>query len=133
MRSAPVELKVGGQTYRVISSAEEKDLRRLADNVEQRICRLAQGRQGGQQALLLAALEYAYELETAERARRELEHRHRTALRAVLGRIDAALAGAPTDATPSAADPELDFDADPDPDPTPGPEFSGDPLTPFGA
>src|SRR5687768_5480560 len=37
MGAAPVELRVGGQTYRVVASAEEAELRRLADMVDARL------------------------------------------------------------------------------------------------
>jgi hypothetical protein len=37
MAGSPVELKVGGQTYRVVASAEEAELKRLADLVDARL------------------------------------------------------------------------------------------------
>jgi hypothetical protein len=56
MAGSPVELKVGGQTYRVVASAEETELKRLADLVDARLRSMsAPGRPISPQALLLAA------------------------------------------------------------------------------
>jgi cell division protein ZapA len=71
MERAPVELKVGGQTYRVVASAAEADLRRLADVVDSRLRALtAPGRGMSPQTLLLAAISLAHDLEERERYRR---------------------------------------------------------------
>jgi cell division protein ZapA len=88
-------------------------LHRLAENLDRRLARLAPGRQISQQTMLLAAMELAHDLEEAHRARRRLEDRHRTALKAVLGRIDSVLGETAPEGVQSAADPDLDFDADP--------------------
>lgn len=92
MSRSPVELRVGGQTYRVVASAEEAELRRLAEIVDDRLRALSgAGRAVAPQTLLLAAISLAHELEE-ERARREsVELRSRDMLRSVLTRIDAAL------------------------------------------
>jgi len=109
MSRAPVELRVGGQTYRVVASAGEDELRRLADQVDARLKELAgPGRAIAPQALLLAAISLAHDLEE-ERARRVVvEERSREMLRAVLQRIDAALEDLPAPEPPPAdASPEL--------------------------
>jgi cell division protein ZapA len=92
MASSPVELKVGGQTYRVVASAEETELRRLADLVDARLRGVsAPGRPIAPQSLLLAAISLAHELEEERRKRIQVEERSKQMLRTVLTRIDAAL------------------------------------------
>jgi cell division protein ZapA len=92
MERRPVELRIAGQNYRVMSSAPEADLRRLAEMVEAKIAEVApRGRPQTSQAVLLAAMALAHEVE-AERGRREsLERRTRDLLQRVLGRVDEAL------------------------------------------
>jgi cell division protein ZapA len=87
-----VELRIAGQSYRVVSSAPEEDLVRLADKVAEKLAEVApRGKPQSGQALLLAAMALAHEVE-AERDRREsLERRTRDLLRRVLVRIDDAL------------------------------------------
>jgi cell division protein ZapA len=87
-----VELRIAGQSYRVVSSASESELRRLAGVVSAKLSELTpRGRAAHPQAILLAAIALAHELE-AERGRREsLERRTRDLLRRVLVRIDDAL------------------------------------------
>lgn len=92
MPGSPVELKVGGQTYRVVASAEEAELRRLADLVDARLRTMsAPGRPISPQSLLLAAISLAHDLEEEKRKRAALETRSKEMLRSVLSRIDAAL------------------------------------------
>lgn len=96
MNRAPVELRVGGQTYKVVATAAEEELRRLADVVDARLRELTgPGRQVAPQTLLLAALSLAHDLETERARRRDVETRSRDMLRAVLARIDAALEASP--------------------------------------
>jgi cell division protein ZapA len=99
MGAAPVELRVGGQTYRVVASAEEAELRRLADMVDARLRDLvAPGRQLHPQALLLAAIALAHDLEQERERRLQVEQRSREMLTTLLSRIDAVLES--TDTTP---------------------------------
>jgi cell division protein ZapA len=92
MPGSPVELKVGGQTYRVVASAEETELRRLADLVDARLRSMsAPGKPISPQSLLLAAISLAHDLEEEKRKRAQLEARSKEMLRSVLSRIDAAL------------------------------------------
>jgi cell division protein ZapA len=92
MAGSPVELKVGGQTYRVVASAEETELKRLADLVDARLRSMsAPGRPISPQSLLLAAISLAHDLEEEKRKRVQLELRSKDMLRSVLSRIDAAL------------------------------------------
>ncbi|MFO0668447.1 MAG: cell division protein ZapA [Polyangiaceae bacterium] len=92
MERRTVQLHVAGQSYKVVTSAADDELGRLAAVVEAKVSEITpKGRPVQPQAVLLAALALAHELEE-ERARREsLERRTRDLLRRVLVRIDRAL------------------------------------------
>ncbi|MFZ5895922.1 MAG: cell division protein ZapA [Myxococcota bacterium] len=99
----PVELRVGGQSYRVVASADEAELRRLAGVVDARLRSLSQpNRHISPQALVLAAIALAHDLEEERALRRRAEERSKQMLRALLQRIDAVLEETP-------APPEADF------------------------
>ena len=92
MSGSPVELRVGGQTYRVVASTEEQELKRLAEIVDARLRQLSPpGRQISPQALLLAAIALAHDLEDERARRRDVEARSKERLRSLLERIDRAL------------------------------------------
>lgn len=87
-----VELRVAGQNYRVVSSASEDDLRRLGAVVSSKLVEIAgKGRAPPPQAMLLAALSLAHELESQREANQGLRKRTRDLLERVLTRVDAAL------------------------------------------
>ncbi|HLV20509.1 MAG TPA: cell division protein ZapA [Polyangiaceae bacterium] len=91
MRS-PVELRVGGQTYRVVASTDETELQRLAQMVDQKLRELSgPNRSIPPQALVLAAIALAHDLEEEREQRRAVEQRSRELLASMLERIDAAL------------------------------------------
>lgn len=92
MDGRPVSLRIAGQSYKVVSSASEEELQRLADAVTAKVEALTpHGRPAAPQAVVLAAIALAHELEE-ERARRlTVERRAKEMLRRVLGRIDDAL------------------------------------------
>jgi cell division protein ZapA len=92
MAGQAVQLRVGGQNYRVVSSASEDELRRLAALVDAKIAAVVgPGRAVTPQALLLAAMSLAHDLEE-ERARgRAVAERARGAFGRMLERVDAAL------------------------------------------
>ena len=127
MPKGPVELRVGGQTYRVVATAEEADLHRLADVVDDRLRKLtAPGRAVSPQSLLLAALSLAHDLEDERNRRVRSEQRAREMLSSLLTRIDAALEAdsAELATTPPVAEvgpiadqAEVEFDFGPTPDP----------------
>jgi cell division protein ZapA len=127
MSKGPVELRVGGQTYRVVATAEEADLHRLADVVDERLRKLtAPGRAVSPQSLLLAALSLAHDLEDERGRRLRSEQRAREMLSGVLARIDAALeadsaelaaAPSPGGASGAADEAEVEFDFGPSLDP----------------
>jgi cell division protein ZapA len=102
MERRTVQLQIAGQSYKVVSSAPEAELQRLAETVTAKIAEvIPRGRPAPPQAMLLAAMALAHDLE-AERARREaLERRSRDILRRVLVRIDSALEDGPSDSAES--------------------------------
>ena len=86
-----VELRIAGQNYRLVSSAPADELQRLAEVVEAKLSEIAPKGKAQPQALLLAAMALAHEVEP-ERARREsLERRTRDLMRRMLVRIDDAI------------------------------------------
>jgi cell division protein ZapA len=93
-----VQLQVGGQQYRVVSSESEADLQRLADTLNSKLAALA-GRQKPPpaQALLLVAMALAHELERERNRRVALEEQARTTLKRAIERIDNALASTSED------------------------------------
>ena len=119
MPKGPVELRVGGQTYRVVASAEEADLHRLADVVDERLRKLtAPGRSVSPQSLLLAAMSLAHDLEDERNRRVRSEQRAREMLSGLVSRIDAALEAdsadlattpAPSEATAALDEGEVEF------------------------
>lgn len=96
MNGRPVSLRIAGQSYNIVSSASEEELQRLADTVTAKVEELVpDGKTAAPQAVVLAAMALAHELEE-ERARRlSVERRARDMLRRVLGHIDDALACTP--------------------------------------
>jgi cell division protein ZapA len=92
MNRRTVDLRIGGQSYRVVSSAAEGDLQRLAASVDAKISELLPpGRPIPPQALVLAAIALAHDLETERSKRQALERRSRDMLRRVLVRVEDAL------------------------------------------
>jgi cell division protein ZapA len=96
MDGRPISLRIAGQSYKVVSSASEEELQRLADTVSAKVEELTpEGKGVAPQAVILAAMALAHELEQ-ERARRIfVERRAREMLRRVLGRIDDAIGCTP--------------------------------------
>lgn len=92
MAGRTVHLRVGGQTYRVVTSASDDELQRLAAMVDQKIAAVVPpGRAVTPQAMLLAAMALAHDLEE-ERARSSaLAERTRGAFGRMLERVDNAL------------------------------------------
>jgi cell division protein ZapA len=87
-----VDLHIAGQNYRVVSSAPEEDLQRLARMVSAKLAEVVpKGRPAPQQAMLLAAMALAHEVETARSERESLERRTKDLLGRALVRIDEAL------------------------------------------
>ncbi len=92
MTRAAVDVRVAGHSYRVVTSAPEADLQRLAAVVDAKLRELAgPGRPVAPQTLLLAALALAHEVEVERERRQQVEQRAREMLSHVLERLDAAL------------------------------------------
>ena len=89
----PVELRVGGQSYRVVSSASAEDLERLATVVDEKLTSLVPpGKPLSPQSLLLVAIALAHDVEV-ERAKAErVRSQSRSALRSMLGEVEETLA-----------------------------------------
>ncbi len=88
----PVSLSVGGQTYRIVASVPEDELRRLAGVVESRVRTLVpQGKSVPPSVLLLVAIALVNDLEEERGKRQAIEVRSRDLLRRLLARIDDAL------------------------------------------
>jgi cell division protein ZapA len=92
MDGRTVQLRIAGQSYRVVSSASEEELQRLAETVSAKVHELTPpGKTPSSQAVLLAAIALAHELEEERSRRVAVERRAREMLRRLLGRIDDAL------------------------------------------
>jgi len=89
MTEAAVELKVAGQTYRVVTSASAQELGELAATVERALDEVTPpGRQPSPNSLILAAITLAHELAEERAKRAALERRHRRTLERVVAVID---------------------------------------------
>ena len=98
MDDRPISLRIAGQSYKVVSSSSEEELQRLAGTVNAKVEEIAPpGKAANGQAVLLAAIALAHELEQ-ERARRvNVERRAKDMLKRVLGQLDDALVGCASD------------------------------------
>jgi cell division protein ZapA len=96
-----VELLVGGQRYRVVSSASPEELERLARVVDDKICSIVPpGRPITPQTLLLAAMALAHDLDEEKARYAALQRDAGSSLSRILGRVDEAIAS--IDAPPAA-------------------------------
>lgn len=87
-----MELKIAGQSYRVVTSASADELEQLALSVENALEAVTpSGRPLSPQAFVLAAISLAHDLETERAKLRALEERYRTTLGRWVGRLDALL------------------------------------------
>lgn len=87
-----VQLRVGGQTYRVVTSASDDEIQRLAAVVDEKLAMVVPpGRALTPQAMLLAAMALAHELEEERTQSAQLTGRYKTAFGRILERVDAAL------------------------------------------
>lgn len=91
MDGRAVQLRIAGQSYKVVSSAEESELQRLADAVSAKVEELTPRGKASAQSVLLAAMALAHELEEERAKRAAVERRARDMLRRVLLHLDDAL------------------------------------------
>ena len=97
-----VPLRLGGQTYRVTTSASDEELQRLAAVVDQKLAAVSPpGTPISPQAMLLAAMALAHDLEQERARSARLLDRAREAFHRILHRVDGALAVLPGPAAPS--------------------------------
>jgi cell division protein ZapA len=87
-----VQLRIGGQTYRVVTSASDDELQRLTAMVEEKLALVSPpGRPINPHAMLLAALALAHELHEERNRNTERVARTKSAFTRMLQRVDAAL------------------------------------------
>jgi cell division protein ZapA len=91
MDRAPVELRVGGQTFRVVANANADELQRLARIVDGKLRELAVSSAFHPQSMLLVAMTLAHEVEEERARRRDVERRSRDTLQRLLERVDSAM------------------------------------------
>lgn len=100
MDGRPVSLRIAGQSFKVVSTASDEELQRLAQTISAKVEEIGLHDAGGggarpesklSQAVLLAALALAHELEEERARRRAVEERARDILQRVLGQIDEAI------------------------------------------
>ena len=88
----PTELCVGGQTYRVRTSASAEELERLAGIVNEKLSLVHRpGQPIRPEMMLLAAISLAHDLEAAQARERVLIERSRAAVSGALARVTSAL------------------------------------------
>jgi cell division protein ZapA len=97
-----VELSVAGQTFKVVSTSPEGELRRLASRVEAKVAEVTPRGRPAPNSMLLAAIALAHELEEECARRQALERRTRDVLRRAIVRIDDVLDAGDPDRAPSA-------------------------------
>ena len=89
MGSAPVELRVGGQSYRVLSSASPSELKRLAAVVDEKLSQVVPpGRAVTPQAMLLVAMALAHDVEEERERTARMQERSRGALGELLREVE---------------------------------------------
>jgi cell division protein ZapA len=92
MAGRTVQLRVGGQTYRVVTTASDEELQRLAAVVDQKLATVVpQGRAVTPQAMLLAAMALAHDLEEERQRGAAFATRARGAVGRMLERVEAVL------------------------------------------
>ena len=107
MAGRTVQLRVGGQTYRVVTSASDEELQRLAAVVDQKLASVVPaGRQVTPQAMLLAAMALAHDLEEERARTTKVTQRARGAVGRMIERVDAALGTAGLAAPPPSLRPD---------------------------
>jgi cell division protein ZapA len=92
MAGRTVELTVAGETCRVVTTADESELRRLASMVEDRLVGVWQpGRPVTTKAMLLAAVALAHELDEQRTRADAIAGKAREAITGLLRRVDGAI------------------------------------------
>ena len=92
MSDKAVELTVAGQSCRVVTTANEKELQLLANMVEEKLANVLQpGRPVDTRAMLLAAVALANDVREQRQRADAIAKKAKTALSGLLTRVDQAL------------------------------------------
>lgn len=87
-----MQLRLAGQTYRVVTTASDDELKHLLSVVEEKLVEVTpSGRVPSPNAMLLVALSLVHELEEERERAQAIETRARELLERMLEQIDAAL------------------------------------------
>jgi cell division protein ZapA len=117
MAGRTVQVNVRGQSYRLVTSATDEEIRRMEAVVNDKLGQIiAPGRPVPANALLLVSMALAHELEQAKAAAEATRLNTRRSFNQVLGRVDAALEGMgkKVSAGPPKADGEAELGSDGD-------------------
>lgn len=96
MAGRSVQLRIGGNSYRVVTSATDDQLQRLVAVVEGKLAMVSPpGKPVTPQAMLLAAIALANDLEEERARSAELTSRARGVFGKLLNRVDSALKSLP--------------------------------------
>jgi cell division protein ZapA len=91
MERRTVQLRLAGQTYRVVTTAGDAELKRFVSMIEEKLSAMPRGKALHPQALLLATLALAHDLEEERGRALRIEARAKETLARLVERIDAAL------------------------------------------
>jgi cell division protein ZapA len=91
MERRTVQLRLAGQTYRVVTTASDGEPKRFVSIIEDKLSALPRGKALHPQALLLATLALAHDLEEERARSQRIESRAKETLTRLVERIDAAL------------------------------------------
>ena len=105
MERSTVQLRLAGQTYRVVTTAGDVELKRFVSMIEEKLSAMPRGKAMHPQALLLATLALAHDLEEERARAQRIETRAKETLARLVERIDAALEDGGVDEAQVAAPP----------------------------
>jgi cell division protein ZapA len=91
MERRTVQLRLAGQTYRVVTTASDAELKRFVSMIDEKLSAMPHGKSLHPQALLLATLALAHDLEEERARSQRIEARAKETLVRLVERIDAAL------------------------------------------
>ncbi|HTM44776.1 MAG TPA: cell division protein ZapA [Polyangiaceae bacterium] len=91
MSQSGVELRIGGQSYRVVSTTAVDTLQHYAQLIDSKLRGISSSPAVHPDGLVLVALSLAHELEEERQRRQQIEQSSRENLQRLLQRIDAAL------------------------------------------
>jgi cell division protein ZapA len=91
MERRTVQLRLAAQTYRVVTTASDAELKRFVSMIEDKLSAMPRGKALHPQALLLATLALAHDLEEERARSQRIETRARETVARMIERIDAVL------------------------------------------